>query len=80
MQITDLKPSISRLSYQESYALIRELRALRRELKPVRPKKTPAKKKTPKQKRQKQLSIEEMLAMMSPKQAKELLEKLNKKG
>jgi hypothetical protein len=79
MIISDLKPSILSITPEAQYSLIRELRALRRELKPVKPRKT-KKKAAPKKKAFKQLSLDEMLTQMSPQQAKELLAKLKQKG
>jgi len=75
--ISNLKTSILDLSPNEAYNLIRELRALRRELIPFKPRKK-AKAKVKKSK-MKQLSIDDMLGKMSPIQAKQLLEKLQKK-
>lgn len=78
MIISNLKPSILILSYEEQFSLIRELRALRRELKPIKPRKTA--KSSTKKKAFKQLSLDDMVTQMTPKQAKELLAKLKSKG
>ena len=76
--IFDIRPSISDMSYEEQYNLIRDLRALRRMLKPRKPPKE--RKASKSRKAPVQLSLDEMLAKMTPEQAKELMMKLTKKG
>jgi hypothetical protein len=74
--IKDLTIYLLHRSESDAYNLIRDLRALRREMPPppVKKVKTPKGKKAPKQ-----LSLLESVEAMSPAQAKALLAKLQKR-
>jgi hypothetical protein len=78
--ISDLHQSISELSEEAQYSLIRELRQLRREPADKKLKTTVKKVSNKSPKKQKQLSMDELLSKMSADQAGELLKKLQKKG
>jgi hypothetical protein len=74
--ISDLHRSISKLSNEEAFSLIRELRALRRIPKPVK-KRSPKKAKA---KAPKQLTIDDLINNLSAEQAANLLKKMKEKG
>ena len=75
--ISDLKTSISELSPKEAFALIRELRALRRIPKPKKVRKSVKK---AKKKAHKQLTIDELVANLSAEQKAILLKRMKEKG
>ena len=81
--IENLKPSISELTEEEFFQTIRLMREERRIL-PVKkarksPSKSPKTSKTKPKKKQKQLSLEEIIMKMSPEERLAYLERLSTK-